>query len=75
MKGTVEVKDGVARFICDPVNRPSPYAGEAGFRRHNTIGIFKANELIIAKKQEIKEKMEKYQADIPATKPPALKAK
>jgi multimeric flavodoxin WrbA len=75
IKGSIEVKDGVASFICDPVGRPSPYSGEAGHWRHDTGGTHMHNKLVIEKKQEIKEKMEKYQADIPATKPPALKAK
>ena len=65
----------MASFVCDPVGRPSPYAGAAGRKRHDTDGIFMHNKLILEKKQEIKEKMEKYQADIPATKPPVLKAK
>jgi hypothetical protein len=73
MKGSIEVKDGIPSFICDPVNRPSPYAGEAGYKRHNTDGIIMANKLVQEKKQEIKEKMEKYQAGIPATKPPSKK--
>jgi hypothetical protein len=75
IKGSIEVKDGVPSFICDPIGRPSPYAGAAGRRRHDTDGIFMHNKLVIEKKQEIKEKMEEYQLDIPATKPPALKAK
>jgi multimeric flavodoxin WrbA len=73
MKGTIEVKDGVASFICDPVNRPSPYAGAAGKKRHDVDGIQMHNKLVIAKKEEIKEKLGKYQADIPYAKPASKK--
>ena len=75
IKGSIEVKDGVPSFICDPDERPSPYAGAAGRKRHDADGIFMHNKLVIEKKEDIKEKMKKYQAHIPATKPPAMKAK
>jgi multimeric flavodoxin WrbA len=73
MKGEVEIKNGVPSFICDPVKRPSPYAGVAGRKRHDDDGIRKADTLVQEKKEEITEKMKKYKADISCTKPPPLK--
>ncbi|MFH1032779.1 MAG: flavodoxin family protein [Chloroflexota bacterium] len=69
MKGTMEIKNGVPTFVCDPVNRPSPYAGPAGRKRHDDEGIRKHNTLIIEKKSEIKSKMKKYMEDIKVIKP------
>jgi len=72
-RGSVEVTDGIARFVCDPVNKPSLYSGDAGFKRHDEDGIAVANRLVQEKKSEIQEKMKKYKDNLIATKPPLLK--
>ena len=69
MKGSIALNNGTPVFVCDPVNRPSPYAGPAGRIRHDDKGIRLHNELVEAKKPEINQKMKKYMADIAVTKP------
>ena len=75
MKGTIEVKDGVPSYVCDPINSPPPYQGTAGRKRHDDNGIMLADKLVQEKKREIKERMEKYRTDIAVIKPPPLRTR
>ncbi len=72
MKGTVEVNGGMATFVCDPVNRPSPYAGVAGRKRHDDDGILVADKLVQEKRQEISDKGRKYRSGITVIRPPEI---
>jgi multimeric flavodoxin WrbA len=73
MKGTMEIKNGVPKFVCDPVKSPSPYAGIAGRKRHDDDGIRVADKLVKERKPEIQEIMKKYSAGITVIQPPSLK--
>jgi multimeric flavodoxin WrbA len=69
-KGSVEMVDGAIRFVFYDEELQTPHFGPAGTKRHDD-GLWQNQLLVDEKKQEIKEKLRKYEAYKSCTVPPA----
>jgi multimeric flavodoxin WrbA len=71
-KGSIEIIDGKIKFIFYNENLQTPHFGPAGTKRHDD-GLWQNQQLVDVKKQEIKEKLKKYEVYKACAVPPSLK--
>ena len=70
-KGSVEIIDSKVRFVFYDEKLQTPHFGPAGTKRHDD-GLRQNQQLVDEKRQEIKERLRKYETYKSCTIPPAL---